>query len=268
MSKYFFEKEIRIFGLKRSGMHAASVWISGLFGRGKSVLQNNTHLTFRERLKSAKFELRLDRANDPVGYMNIIEHNNLREISAKLDDSNYEYNVEKVNLAKKHNKKFFSRDEYNILVIRNPFNNLASLSKMRPSESQKLISTFKEMWTQYAEEALFKTNYLLPKVVFLFDKWFVSKEYREELSESLGFPFTDLGLNMIHGSIGSSFDGKNFKREAQKMNVLGRWEQLENKEDYIHVLDRSVEKLWVKLMTKVEFGHWKLLRRDINVTSC
>jgi len=255
LSEYLFEKEIRIFGLKRSGMHAASAWISGLFGKKKAVVQNNTHLTFRERLKSEKFELRLSRAREPVAYINIIEHNNLPEVSAKLHDYSSEYNVEKVSLAKKHNRKFFSRDDYDVLVIRNPFNNLASLSKLRPSFARQLLSTFKEMWIQYAEEALFKTNWLFPKVVFLFDKWFDNKEYREELSLVLGCPFTDDGLNVIHGSIGSSFDGKKFRGKTQQMNVLGRWEQLENKEDYIHVLDGSVERLWVELMKKLEFGH-------------
>ena len=255
LSEYLFEKEIRIFGLKRSGMHAASAWISGLFGRRKAVVQNNTHLTFRERLKGEKFELRLHRAREPVGYINIIEHSNLREVNAKLHDSSYEYNVGKVNFAEKYNKESFSRDEYNVLVIRNPFNNLASTSKLRLALAQKLIPTFKEMWIQYVEEALFKTNWLLPKVVFLFDKWFVSREYREELSLALGRPFTDAGLNVIHGSIGSSFDGKKFRGKTQQMNVLGRWEQLENREDYIHILDGGVEKLWVELMKKLEFGH-------------
>lgn len=256
MGKYLFEKEIRIFGLKRSGMHGASAWIFHLFGKGRVVLQNNTHLTFMERLKRDWFESRLRRVRESVGYINIIEHSNLREVKTKLHDPSYVYNVEKVRFAEKYNKEFFSRNEYNVLIIRNPFNNLASLSKLRPSFAQKLLPTFKEMWIQYAEEALFKTNWLFPKVVFLFDKWFVSKEYREELSLALGCPFTDAGLNIIHGNIGSSFDGKKFWRKAQKMNVLGRWEQLENREDYIHIfLDGSVEKLWVELTKKLESGH-------------
>ena len=255
MDDYLFEKEVRIFGLKRSGMHGASAWIFGHFGKPKAVVQNNTHLTFMERLTRDWFELRLRRVKEPVCYINIIEHDELSMIHNKLHDSKYEYNVEKARFAEKYNKKFFSRDEYNVLIVRNPFNNLASLSKMRPSLTQKLIPTFKEMWIQYAEEALFKTNWLFPKVVFLFDKWFSNEEYRKELSLALGCSFTDAGLNRIHGSIGSSFDGKRFDGKAQEMNVLGRWKQLENKEDYVYILDEGIRKLWLKLTKKLEFGH-------------
>ena len=89
-----------------------------------------------------------------------------------------------------------------------------------------------------ARECLGETNFLPnPKTVVLYDKWFSSKKYREEISEKLDLKHTDKRLNIvmkigIGRSWGSSFDQMKKKNEAQSMDVLNRWVEVENDERF------------------------------------
>ena len=94
------------------------------------------------------------------------------------------------------------------------------------------------MWKKMALEGLGETNLLpSPKTVVLYDKWFSSKRYREEISEKLGLIHTDKRLNVVlkigvGRSWGSSFDQMKKKNEAQSMDFLTRWVDVENDESF------------------------------------
>ena len=129
-----------------------------------------------------------------------------------------------------------------LLVLRNPFNNLASLMK-NPSlwpPNHIPIEQFPETWMAYAKEYLGETTYLsqLGKVIFVnYDQWFADQTYRTTLSEQLNRPFTDRGLQKIslHGE-GSSFDKFTYANRAQAMPVLERWKTLQHNAQYRSLL--------------------------------
>ena len=76
----------------------------------------------------------------------------------------------------------------------------------------------------------------------LYDEWFASKKYRKETAESLGFHFTDAAINQTSpwGS-GSSFDGFTYLKNASEMNVLNRYKQMEDNEDYQQIIQNNEE---------------------------
>lgn len=252
---FLFEKEIRIFGLRRSGLHAANVWIWHHFEGRSCMYQNNTYLSFREKKRHDIFDERFKFIkSNPRGYINIIEHQDPQESERRLYDPNYEYNVGKKEIATKYGRKNFSKEVYNIVVLRNPFN-LASIIQVGKKKKYKAFvkrhsSSFREMWVKYAYELIGATNFFPPvKVAFLFDEWFVNQKYREGISSSLGLEFTDVGLSRVTRR-GSSFDGMKFKYNAQEMNVLGRWSQIreEEKESFSHIIDNDIVDLWEEVL--------------------
>ena len=261
---YLFEKEIYIFGIKRAGMHAIRIWLSEQREPKNSDLyfQNNTHFTLTYRryahrnrtLKSKLDSLSERRWQKPKFYINIIESADLLDIKRKLEDREYDLNVHKKEILLTYNIKKFSKEIYNIIVIRNPFHHLASniaQHRLQLEESgisawsDRHIAFFRERWIQYAKEFLGITNYLPAKCCILYDKWFSSIKYRQKISQQLNLTFNDAGLNLVT-SMGSSFDQKNFHKHAQEMNVLGRWKQLQSKDRilYSQIINNEMIGLW------------------------
>lgn len=254
---FLFEKEIRIFGLKRSGLHAAHAWFWGHFEIRSCMYQNNTNLSFKEKKRYNTFNERFKLVeSNPQCYINIIEHQDPQIMERKLCNPNYEYNVKKKEIATKHGRKNFSREAYNIVVLRNPFNNLASIIQVDRMANKKLwavkklIPSFREMWMKYAYELIGVTSFFSPvKVNFLFDEWFVNKEYRKGISSLLGLKFSDAALNRVTRQ-GSSFDRRKFDGNAQEMNVLGRWSQIgaKKRKSFNHIIDKDVVSLWKEVL--------------------
>ena len=102
---YLFEKEIYIFGIKRAGMHAIRIWISEQREPKNSDLyfQNNTHLTLTYRryahqnrtLKNKLDSLSEKRWQKPRFYINLIESADLLDVKRKLENKEYNLNVDK-----------------------------------------------------------------------------------------------------------------------------------------------------------------------------
>jgi hypothetical protein len=115
---------------------------------------------------------------------------------------------------------------FNILVLRDPFNMLASRLH-KPGPVPKLIdnSEILDRWEIYAEEYLGLTNFFQSKLVVNYNLWFSSIDYRKQLSEQLGLSFTDAGLNVVPKSAGggSSFDKNFYDGRGNQMKVLERW---------------------------------------------
>lgn len=114
------------------------------------------------------------------------------------------------------------RETQKLIVLRDPFNWLASLIK-RDSEHPEFKRKVKEgvqIWTDYAEEFFVRTADGYTAVNFT--KWFQRERYRQLLAVSIGERFRDCGTYIL-GSIGSSFDQRSFRNRPQDMDVLGRW---------------------------------------------
>jgi len=76
----------------------------------------------------------------------------------------------------------------------------------------------------------------------LYDRWFVSETYRKEIADSLGLHFTDAALNQASPfGDGSSFDGLAYLKNASEMDVLNRYKQMEDNEEYKQIIQNNEE---------------------------
>ncbi len=130
-----------------------------------------------------------------------------------------------------------------IIILRNPFNNIASMMQkpiLSPPNNIP-ISQLPATWIAYAKEYLGETSYLKNLGNFItlnYDLWFSDQNYRKSLSAKLNQPFTDAGLQKVTGQHGggSSFDGVAFSDKAQQMKVLERWKFFQNDREYLSLL--------------------------------
>lgn len=115
---------------------------------------------------------------------------------------------------------------HNVLVLRDPFNLFAS--RWRASRTTGLglrsLGQTVVLWKSYAREYLGMTNSLPRRISINYNQWFIDKEYRKTISEAVGLPFSDAGLQVVpDAGRGSSFDRFSYDGKAQEMAVLDRW---------------------------------------------
>ena len=223
------EWEIRIFGMRRSGHHAVAIWLAHHFPH-RSVHFMNDVVPFKDpfthhvntRPTTKKGDCFVDRSeNDIAGE---------RSLQKKCLMYNYEdFYLPRLAtndlLPRKEQLVGNSDREFDVLVLRDPFNLAASRTRFRKGRwPVNWFSSTVELWLDYAKEYLGHTNYLRHKIVINYNKWFSDATYRKQLSHQIGLEFSDKGLNRVSGSgKGSSWDGMRDDRNAQKMKVLDRW---------------------------------------------
>lgn len=96
-----------------------------------------------------------------------------------------------------------------------------------------------ELYRQHLEEAL-SPRLFKDLIVIKYDEWFVSRQYRHELAETLGLEFTDAGKEDVTTfGYGSSFDQQTYDGRAGKMNVLSRWRTDISGPEIFEILDRN-----------------------------
>lgn len=240
---YTNKKEMRIFALRRSGHHAIINWI---------IYQVKGRYCFLNDCKGSgnPFQTCL-RVNSKIA-SRLAEHNRLfwdREIRGRLSQKGtLIYNYEDQPFAEvldrgpeATNEKWVgaSKNTYDILILRDPFNLLASKLKWaygdKHGPSLDSFPRIIQIWKEQAKEFLGETNYLKNKIVINYNFWFTSKEYRILLAALLGLKFDDKGIHEI-AKWGpttwekTSFDGLKFDGNATKMNVLERWKNFQDDE--------------------------------------
>jgi len=105
------------------------------------------------------------------------------------------------------------------LVVRDPFNCLASLYKIKGE-----IDWEPHMWLEHA-------NVAEPDVgLILFDRWSRDPDYRYELADRFGVPFSDRGINWLGSK--SSFDQRGYRGNASQMRVTERWRHFQDDETF------------------------------------
>ncbi len=219
--------EIRTCGIRRSGNHPIAYWLMAHFKAG------------------IYYEFNLLPGQSPVtdGNMPFIVNNYSKtKVFNKHVYKDILYSYESIELPKVHGTLGSlvpnrvqaleeSEKEFDILILRDPFNLAASWWKNRIDRKHKMKDILKGIkkvvlrrWKMYAAEVLGKTNYLEKKTVILFNKWFEDKAYRRGISEKLGLDFVDNGVDFVSGAGGgSSFDGVSYSGRGQEMSVLERW---------------------------------------------
>ncbi len=254
MKKYLFEKEMRLFSIKRSGSSAIVSFLLGHYEPQEIVYLHNTDFSFRTRdraINPFEFYQEMEARNpdDFKCFLNTSEHNypiqsSFALLAEKFRDRNYVYNVDKMWYANYagYGSRRFSENVYNIVLLRSAHNNLASILRILEvgkGFQKHIFHNFTEDWLMYAREVLGETNYIPDKVVCLFDKWFESEEYRIELSNKLGLKYCEDGIHNVIRNVGSSFDGFRYEDKAQEMKVLDRWEYYRKNDTYLKKLNNE-----------------------------
>lgn len=129
-------------------------------------------------------------------------------------------------------------EEVNILVVRDPYNWLASwltsAGRWRKADwMQQNTPVWIERYKDHCREALGLTNYLGDVHIVNYNSWFLSQDYREQLGSRLKLPSIHKGLNTVSAwGGGSTWDGMNFQGRAQEMKVMTRWKRMKDNAEY------------------------------------
>lgn len=267
MIRYFTDREIYVCGVQRTGQHAIVAWLVGHFN---NVCFRNAIPTEHEMNQKKERSL-----GPPWTYFDIKKRGFKWEIVNKekyirpnqeavifgteyiTSNLKLNSNIEKFKkeIVEKYKVDAFSRRQDYILVIRSPWNHLASILSWKTRWYLKKKERFISCWNAIAEECLGVTNVIPdPKIFINFDKWFSELKYRKQISKQLDLKFSDKGLNIVMpmgwGKKGSSFDTMTFNGKAQKMSVLNRWRKHKNNSvEFVDVLkmNSKLRELSVKI---------------------
>lgn len=244
------QKEIRVVGLKRSGNHAIINWIAK---------QQEGHIKHLNNLMPGRNPYRF-----------LYEHypklNLAREVRGQFSQKDcLIYSYENCQLYEVVDREFEwkhdiylgkSQERYDVLILRDPFNMLASelhrQAKQSKGQGEIINYYFKgkgknkiqnvdiiELWISYAKEYLRETQYLNQnKVTINYNLWATNVDYRKEIAEQLKLTFSDRGIQEVrrYGG-GSSFEGLERDGQATTMDVLNRWKTLADDPDYRRLMD-------------------------------
>lgn len=228
-------KEIFLYGIHRSGNHGLINYLLGhIFERlpekkCKKILKEKQKNPQKNRLLLRKENIhinlagryRLGEKTPPAPKhvpFQILSHENTTDI--KLNKNQLMYDTGR----KKANKKC-------IILLRDPYNTLASLIEYDSKKGrdrkfiEKRVDYTIDIWKNFAKEFFLVED--LPSWVMpvSFNKWFSDEDYRKEISDFIGEPHSDLGLNLV-SSIGSSFNKYHYSHKAQEMKVLDRYKEM------------------------------------------
>ena len=242
LSEIVNQKEIRVAGMKRTGNHAIINWVksqhTGEVGFINNVSANenpyrykyeNLQDNFPEHQQAIKNYSQQAKGNfikrDCLIYS--YEDFPLEQIASDKFERNHDLYLGK------------SANRYDLLILRDPFNLLASRLKTSSKVSYFLSvnsqnQTMVDLWLDYAKEYLGETNYLKHnKICINYNQWFADIEYRRQIAEKLQMEFSDAGIDQVTGfGGGSSFERKQFNGKATSMDVLNRWQKVSDNPRY------------------------------------
>ena len=234
--------EFRAYGLMRCGNHAIIEWIQSQYAGQVTCFLNNVKHGDYDPYKS--YEQRVVTGIDAQ-----VEVEDLRAMKKRLLIYSYEdrYELETSEMTfyksvfqpefEKKRKTYLgdSKYQFDILIIRDPFNFLASRMKLMqvrgPQGGVTDLSLIVKNWKILAREAIQLTQNPQPgKVVVIFRDWVSDLSYRKGLSKLLMGTYTDTSMeNTPEYGGGSSF------RDSDKLTlrmIADRWRKLFNLERY------------------------------------
>ncbi len=247
-SKVVNQKEIRITGLRRTGNHAIISWIQEqekAQKQGTVFHINNVEINenpYRYKYHNLCYHF--------PQYKWSIEKFKQQKIGNLTPKYCLIYSYEDYALAEVFSHKFEQKhdlylgktqDRYDLLIIRDPFNLLASRLKNNFLAVKSSQGNFVDLWLDYAKEYLGETNQLQHnKVCVNYNLWVNNRDYRQEIASKLDIEFTDVGIDTVHGcGGGSSFDGREFDGKANKMDVNNRWKHYLEDPTYRELIDNE-----------------------------
>ena len=264
--------EIRIIGLQRTGNHAIINWIISqtpgrTFFLSDVRASENPYASMSEfeHYESGSLVTRLTFWEPPAAPIDeLCQHGYGREVAGSFSAKQLLiYNYEDQPLTRicsdyceqNHDKWLgISHTRFDVLIVRDPFNLLASRLRMGSALSGiKDYDRVKVLWKEYAREYLSMTRVLGGRPILVnFNEWFLSRTYRCELARTLNLVFSDAGVDHVAGfGGGSSFDGFAFQGRAREMRILERWKAFADDDDYKALLGDGE----MLDMSRAIFGH-------------
>ena len=206
---------INFYGIMRSGIHSSIGWL----------IQNLNHKVFLyNNIKdSINYDDRLIKIND----------SRVESIKKYLNDNLNELNNDSIIIKSFESKKLnfnkkYKSCELNIIIIRNPIANLSSSIKYIQTNGTckdiKKDINFDNLWLEYAKECNNETNFLLNKIVIIYDKFIQNDEYRINIFNLLNtklktqFILKYNNIPILKMGNGSSYNINNFNTN----NLLNR----------------------------------------------
>ena len=229
------QKEIRVVGLKRSGNHAIINWIrkhhhGEVWHLNKIPVKRNPYRFLYEHYPKEKLK---QEAKGNFTQKDCLIYSYEDHALEQITDNEFERKSEQY-LGK-------SAIQYDVLILRDPFNLLASRFKKGYIKVKCPDRTLVELWISYAQEYLAETHLLTNnKIVVNYNQWFIDVGYRQQLADQLNVKFFDTGFNDVKGQGGgSSFDGIIFRGKAAEMDVLNRWKVFADDPQYQKLINHA-----------------------------
>lgn len=224
------DKRIFVFGIRRSGIHVVSNWISDQFEG--TVTANNVNLNAMAQggqippaLQRARTQVLIVEENPPNVIQEVHDLNGMEKWMGECEDVRYVMLV---------------RDPYNLFASRIRHYDLLSAKKRW---IDRRTATF--CWKVYAETFLNPPEHL---TVVNYNQFVAKKTYRRELAKALGGKFSDKTISKVDvNGLGSSFDGMKFDGNAQEMPVSERWKAFEDVEAFWNLFDDEIKGLCKKV---------------------
>tara|TARA_Y100000592_G_C5482355_1_gene326443 strand:+ start:9736 stop:10470 length:735 start_codon:yes stop_codon:yes gene_type:complete len=216
--------KILLLALSRSGHHAVLNWLIKQF-KGSTIHYNNCELGWE------------DRELIPGGGRKVF-YNEYGEIVKNLESpQNKAYSIETFDMEDYQKFDFDTFDvDHVVLVVRNFYNWIASsaISNAKSIEYEwqdyrgRTQPPTPTLWLKQAKELIGDSDIIkLPKTLISYDDWFDSEEYRIDICKQMNLSYSNKGLEEVPKfGDGSGFNGFNFDGNAQKMNVLNRWQSV------------------------------------------
>lgn len=240
------QKEFRIAGLRRTGNHAVIGWIEDQHKLvGTTFHLNNVKIDenpYRHKHQNLSYYF-------PKHQWSIERYQKQAKGEFIKRDcliySYEDYSLSQIfsNYFEKKHDLYLGKtlDRYDLLIIRDPFNTLASRLKKNFLPVKSKGTSFVDLWIEYAREYLAETNYLKHnKICINYNLWVADLDYRKQLAQKLGIKFTDVGIDKVRSyGGGSSFEGKTHDGQASTMNTTNRWQYFVDCPIYRKLIDNS-----------------------------
>ena len=248
------ENFITVFAMKRTGHHAIISWLLKQFPPPKYFL--NDRIPYKDI-----FNQKFDKIKKETKKDNFLSEDYKNSIEDKTLIINYE-NFDIRNL--KNDPKIIPNEKeiidykkkYNIIIIRDPFNQFASRIKdiNRSNCSDDVDSKLNLIWKEYAKEYLNINNYINNKICISYNKWMTDKQYRKNICDKLEINLSNDDIEEIpYFAGGSSFDRLKFQGRASEMKTLERWKYFENDNKFKNLLnDKELLKLSNDIFGKMQ----------------
>ena len=123
-----------------------------------------------------------------------------------------------------------------ILILRDPFNHLASRYKAGFFKQNQVYTTALIYGLILAREYAGHTNFCKNKIQINYNRWTTDIDYRKRLSAIFGTIFSDEKLNVVaKDGGGSSFNQFEYQGNAGKMETTNRWKHFINNKSYMSI---------------------------------